>query len=97
MALFRILQEALSNIHRHSGSRTASITLAQTADQIRLEVRDQGHGLDARTAPARHRGAGIPGMEERMRQLGGQLEIVSSQLGTAVIATLPRPQPPPPP
>jgi PAS domain S-box-containing protein len=97
LALFRILQEALSNIHRHSGSRTASITLAQTADQIRLEVRDQGHGLDARTAPARHRGAGIPGMEERMRQLGGQLEIVSSQLGTAVIATLPRPQPPPPP
>ena len=95
LALFRVLQEALFNIHRHSGSRTASITLAQTADQIRLEVRDQGCGLGRGAAEALRRGTGTRGMEERMRLLGGRLEIASSPLGTAVIASLPWPQPSP--
>lgn len=45
LALFRVFQECLTNIHRHSGSKTASITLAQTADQVRLEVRDRGRGM----------------------------------------------------
>jgi two-component system, NarL family, sensor kinase len=119
LVLFRVLQEALANIEHHSGSRTASICVAQTADAIRVEVRDQGHGLPARfghpistgapealtgtqsgqevRAPGAasqggRRGLGILGMRERMRQLGGRLEIQSDSRGTSVIATVPRNQ-----
>lgn len=96
LALFRVLQESLSNIHRHSGSKTASIVVTQTTGQIRLEVRDQGRGLGSAPAPpagaslARGPGVGIAGMRERMLQLEGQLEIQSSEQGTRVIATLAR-------
>jgi signal transduction histidine kinase len=94
-ALFRVLQESLVNIHRHSGSRTASIRLTRTADQVRLEVRDAGRGMRRPADPlaagpsAGGLGVGIPGMRERMRQLGGQLEIQSDAQGTCVIATMP--------
>ena len=129
LALFRVLQEALANIQHHSGSKTASIRVAQTADDIRLEVRDQGRGMVPKTVPAPERGhlvrfgppmftgaggglndaqsglearapgavsgsaplgMGIFGMRERMRQLGGRLEIQSDCHGTLVIATVPR-------
>jgi len=95
LALFRVLQESLVNIHRHSGSRKASIRLARTTDQIRLEVRDTGRGMKktddplAEGPPAGGLGVGIPGMRERMRQLGGQLQIQSNAQGTSVIATVP--------
>jgi PAS domain S-box-containing protein len=92
-ALFRIVQEGLTNIHRHSGSGTASITLTRASDAICLRIEDQGRGLavertaaaDARPSP----GVGIPGMRERVRQLGGRLEIVSNGRGTTVTATVP--------
>jgi signal transduction histidine kinase len=95
LALFRVLQESLVNIHRHSGSRKASIQLTRTTDQIRLEVRDTGRGMKktddplAEGPPVGALGVGIPGMRERMRQLGGQLQIQSDAQGTCVIATVP--------
>jgi PAS domain S-box-containing protein len=89
-ALFRVLQESLANIHRHSGSRTASICLTRTTGQIRLEVRDTGHGMNISAGlPAGGLGVGIPGMRERMRQFLGQLNIESDAQGTCIIAIVP--------
>ncbi len=98
LTLFRILQEGLGNIHRHSGSRTACIRLHQTALEICLEVRDAGRGSTALTSTtadgnADHLGVGITGMRERLRQLGGKLEIDSNQGGTTIRARLPKPDP----
>jgi PAS domain S-box-containing protein len=95
LALFRVMQEALANVRRHSGSRTASIRLARTATELQLEVRDQGQGmaaarkLSAGDPPGGGLGVGVPGMRERMRQLGGRLEIESNNRGTCVIAIAP--------
>jgi signal transduction histidine kinase len=95
-ALFRVVQESLSNVHRHSGSKTACVQLSQTEQEIRLEVSDQGRGLVRemldRVIDEKQLGVGIAGMRERLRQLGGQLEIRSSSKGTTVIAVLPRRQ-----
>src|SRR5206468_925529 len=90
-ALFRIVQESLSNIHRHSGSPVASIRIGQKAGVFTLEVQDAGHGMtqDGAEATAAVRGVGITGMHERMKQLGGQLEVVSLPGGTTVRAILP--------
>jgi signal transduction histidine kinase len=93
-ALFRIVQESLANIQRHSGSPTARIFLHGDSAGVTLEVTDEGHGItgaesgDARDAGKRF-GVGILGMRERMAQLGGQLEIESSEIGTTVRATIP--------
>jgi signal transduction histidine kinase len=93
-ALFRVMQESLSNIHRHSGSKTACIQLSESEQEIRLEISDQGRGLVRemldRVIDDTQLGVGIAGMRERLRQLGGQLEIRSSSKGTIVIAVLPR-------
>jgi signal transduction histidine kinase len=87
--VFRIVQEALTNIHRHSGSPTASIRLARTPDSITLDVSDRGKGMgDGRGGPLRA-GVGIQGMRERVRQLGGHLEVRSGPTGTSILATLP--------
>jgi PAS domain S-box-containing protein len=93
-ALFRIVQESLANIQRHSGSRTARIRLDGQPSRILLEVTDQGHGIPEalgkkRKEPDARFGVGIVGMRERMAQLGGTLEIESSKSGTTVRATLP--------
>ena len=92
--LFRIIQECLTNIHRHSGSATASIRLLTRAEEVTLEVRDQGKGMPPTqlkrcNGAAQAVGVGIAGMRERVRQLGGQLEIESALHGTAVRAVLP--------
>ncbi|MBX3027311.1 PAS domain-containing protein [bacterium] len=93
LTLFRVLQEALSNAHRHSGSPTVSIRLLRTAAEVRLEVRDAGRGLgapsDAPPAAQGRVGVGIAGMRERLRHLGGRLEIASSERGTRITAVLP--------
>jgi PAS domain S-box-containing protein len=95
LALFRVLQESLANILHHSGSRTASVRLVRTADEVRLEVRDRGRGMKlaegptAEELPVNNLGVGILGMRERMRQLGGRLEINSGAQGTCVAAILP--------
>ncbi len=94
LTLFRIVQECLTNINRHSGSPTARIQVASENGAIVLEVRDQGRGVHpgsaGRLTPANGQlGVGIAGMHERVRQLGGTLRIDSSASGTTVRATLP--------
>jgi signal transduction histidine kinase len=94
LTLFRIVQECLTNIHRHSGSSTARIQVAAENGGIVLEVRDQGRGVQpgnaGRLSPTNGQlGVGIAGMHERVRQLGGTLRIDSSAQGTTVRATLP--------
>jgi signal transduction histidine kinase len=91
--VFRIVQEALTNAHLHSGSRTAKIRLACQDGQIRAEVQDHGQGIPA-MAPGGDspvpRGVGIAGMRERVKQLNGALEIVSGPgEGTTIRAILP--------
>jgi two-component system, NarL family, sensor kinase len=86
-ALFRIVQESLINIHRHAGSETARIRLRHDAETLVLEIEDQGRGIsDASLKQIINGGGvvgvGIPGMSERIEQLGGRLEITSSDRGT---------------
>ena len=93
-ALFRIVQESLANIQRHSGSRTAKIRLRAVDSCIELHVIDQGRGMHRLTAERRsgvgtRLGVGILGMRERMTQLGGRLEVGSTPSGTTVRATIP--------
>ncbi|HEV2520998.1 MAG TPA: PAS domain S-box protein [Candidatus Acidoferrales bacterium] len=93
-ALFRIVQESLSNIQRHSGSKTARIRLRGDSDFVELQVSDQGRGMDQITMDrggnaGTRLGVGILGMRERMAQLGGRLEVESSASGTTVRATIP--------
>jgi len=84
-ALFRIVQEALSNIHRHSGSGTASIRLLRGPSGVALEVNDAGSGMRGESTP----GVGIASMRERAQQLGGSLDVVSPHEGTTVRAVIP--------
>jgi PAS domain S-box-containing protein len=92
--LFRVVQESLTNILRHAGSPTARIAIVQTPEGVVLEVVDRGRGMLTSSAskpggtPARP-GIGIPGMRERVRLIGGQLEIDSGAQGTTVRVTLP--------
>jgi len=84
-ATFRIVQESLTNIHRHSGSSSASISITRDARNLTVIIADHGKGLPT---PLRA-GVGIQGMKERVRQLGGNLEIESNGRGTRVIAIIP--------
>jgi signal transduction histidine kinase len=96
LVLFRILQESLTNIHRHSGSKTATIRIGADAFQAWLEVQDQGKrkGDDNRIPSGQFRqGVGITGMRARVADLGGVLEITSDQSGTCVRAVLPLAEP----
>jgi signal transduction histidine kinase len=93
IAVFRVVQECLTNVHRHSGSKTALIRLAKKHGCVHLEVTDQGKGIpldkqDRLNSPAAV-GVGVRGMRERIRQLGGVLQVDSSSTGTSVTATLP--------
>jgi PAS domain S-box-containing protein len=87
MALFRIVQESLTNIHRHSGSDTAIIRLSRSMSEIALEVTDKGSGMSVGATP----GVGIASMRERAQQLGGRLEISSQSGGTRLKAVIPLP------
>ena len=93
LALFRVLQEALTNVHRHSGSQIAHISLVVKGDYAHLEIRDQGKGIAAEVLESTEHtlptGVGLRGMDERMRQLGGRLEISSSPEGTTITAIVP--------
>lgn len=89
--VFRVVQESLTNIHRHSESKTASIGIFKEAEHLRIEIADQGRGI--RDAGLMKPGVGVQGMRERVRQLGGRFEIRSSKgKGTSVIAELPLPK-----
>jgi signal transduction histidine kinase len=97
LTFFRIAQEALANVHRHSGSRTVTVTLARTGDCATLEIADQGSGLPpdvldavaSATTTAAPIGVGIAGMRERVRQLKGRMDVSSSSHGTTIRTVLP--------
>jgi len=88
-----VVQECLTNVHRHSESPTARIHVGRTDGEVTLEVSAAGHGFQASSPEAlreaENRGIGIRGMRERVRQLGGSLEIDSSPSGTLVRTVLP--------
>jgi signal transduction histidine kinase len=93
-ALFRILQEALTNVHRHSGSRSVEIHLTRNASSVVLSVQDHGKGVPPETLARFQKdgtnvGVGLAGMRERVKELGGSLVIESSSQGTLLRATLP--------
>ena len=88
---FRIIQEAMSNIYRHSGATRAWITLSRKPSGIELEIRDNGSGFpegDATKNGAGSGGVGLAGMRERLAELGGRLEIRSSPYGVSLIACI---------
>jgi signal transduction histidine kinase len=86
-ALFRVVQESLTNVHRHSGSACARIRLEQNSGSLMLEVADEGKGMPS--AGGARVGVGLAGIRARMRELGGRLEIETNSHGTTVRATLP--------
>jgi CheY-like chemotaxis protein len=95
LSLFRVVQECLANVHRHSASTTAVVEIVRSAEEIKLVVEDHGKGVPPELQAALFRGegsgVGLRGMQERMRQFGGRLDIYSDHSGTRVVATLPAP------
>jgi PAS domain S-box-containing protein len=92
LVVFRIVQESLTNVHRHSGSKRASIQVAHEDGKIIVEIQDQGRGMSPeKLAEIRSQGSGvgISGMRERLRQFGGELIVESNGTGTKILATLP--------
>jgi two-component system sensor histidine kinase UhpB len=90
--VFRIVQESLTNVHRHSGSKTASIRIARAGDKISVEVKDQGRGMSPEKLAkiqSQGSGVGISGMRERLRHFNGELIVESDGTGTKIVATLP--------
>lgn len=93
ISIFRVVQESLSNVHRHSASKTAQVRVGRDAQKVTLEVHDQGRGFPVngqaeRSEPAVP-GVGIQGMRERVRQLGGHFDIQSSKGSTIVRVEIP--------
>jgi len=89
-----VVQEALTNVRRHSASESANIRLERKPDSVLLEIKDRGQGLSVAKNTRDSNGlisigVGIPGMRQRMRQLGGRLDIVSNHHGTTISATVP--------
>jgi PAS domain S-box-containing protein len=93
LTIFRIVQGCLTNVHRHSGSKTAQVYLAQKEGRVHCEVSDQGIGMPpverGEFDSASNVGVGLRGMRERVRQLGGFLQLHSSSQGTTVAVVLP--------
>jgi signal transduction histidine kinase len=93
LAIFRIVQASLTNVHLHSGASHATVKIEQNLDGVVVEVSDPGHGIPEgvleHTSRTKTVGIGITGMRERVKQLGGQLEIETSPQGTNVRARVP--------
>ncbi len=95
LAIFRLVQECLTNIHRHSGSKTALIRVAREGESVRIEVRDHGKGISPERLleiQSRGAGVGIRGIRERIRQFHGEMKIESNSSGTSVIVSIPVPK-----
>jgi PAS domain S-box-containing protein len=95
LTMFRILQESLTNVHRHSGSATAQVRFSYEAERAQMEVIDQGRGISADALEDSHQGkpkalgVGLRGMEERVRQLGGDFNVITGPKGTTVSISIP--------
>ena len=94
VALFRVLQESLTNVHRHSGASDAIVYFKREAETVVLEIRDFGKGISAERLRLLRRvsaeaGVGLAGMRERLHELNGHLEIESDGHGTSLRATVP--------
>lgn len=95
-ALFRVVQQSLSNIHRHSGSEVAQIRINVDAESLIAEICDEGSGIPEETLQGFHDGTrlpgvGIAGMRERIRDMGGNFEVRSSVKGTTIAVSMPLP------
>jgi two-component system, NarL family, sensor kinase len=95
--LFRVLQESLTNVHRHSGSKKVDIWIRLDRESVLATIRDYGRGLPSHQLPDVHevaaRGVGLTSLLERMAALGGLLEILSAEPGVLVRVRLPIPAP----
>jgi signal transduction histidine kinase len=96
LALFRVLQEALTNVHRHSGAEAADIVIRRSPGEVMLEVRDNGRGMPPEVLnrfreTATGAGVGLMSMQERARELGGKFQIESGNAGASVRITIPLP------
>jgi PAS domain S-box-containing protein len=93
ITIFRIVQECLTNVHRHSGSKSAQVRLGREQGTLRLEIRDAGRGIDPSrldTLRATGAGIGLRGVRERVRQFAGEVRIDSEVgSGTTIFVTLP--------
>ena len=94
LVLFRVLQESLTNVHRHSGAKRADVSLQTAGNQVILRVRDYGDGMPPAVLQSLREdgsggGVGLAGMTERIREIGGRLEIHSSAIGTEIVARVP--------
>jgi signal transduction histidine kinase len=94
LVLFRVLQESLTNVHRHSGAKRADVSLQTAGNQVILRVRDYGNGMPPAVLQSLREdgsagGVGLAGMAERIREIGGKLEIHSSAIGTEIVARVP--------
>ncbi len=92
LAIFRIVQESLTNIHRHSGGKTATIHLSRSAHNVLLEIQDEGKGIPAEklaAIKAQRTGVGIAGMRERIRHFKGEMDIQSKGAGATVVVKFP--------
>ena len=94
IVLFRVLQESLTNIHRHSGSLSADVHLGFDENLVSLQIKDRGRGVPAALVEKFHAsgsgtGVGLAGMRERVNELGGRLELESDSQGTLVRGTIP--------
>jgi signal transduction histidine kinase len=91
ISIFRIVQECLTNVYRHSGSKTARVRILTSQGKLTLQVCDEGKGISfaRQLSMSTNHGVGLSGMRERVRELGGTLDIQSSEHGTTVTAALP--------
>jgi len=94
LAVFRVLQESLTNVHRHSGSQVAHVRLYTSDGSLHLEIKDEGKGIPSAVLQSLNssqgtHGVGLRGMQERVRHLGGSLRLDSSQEGTTLHSTIP--------
>jgi signal transduction histidine kinase len=96
LALFRVLQESLTNVHRHAKAQNVSVQLCCRDGEVILEVRDDGNGIPRRVLQRFQAGGaagiGLTGMRERLGELDGHLEVESSAAGTRILATVPSKQ-----
>jgi len=90
-AIFRIIQEALTNVFRHSGAQKAWVTIAKLDDQIAVTVRDNGKGIAENIAEFRpgSLGIGIGGMRQRVKEFGGEVRLRNANPGTLVEVSIP--------